>query len=75
MIKLLFFSGGIVGTLLSLFWGLDLNGDLFDQIFWQIRIPRLLLTLLCGGSLSVVGLFFQSIFRNDLSICPTNVIE
>ena len=67
MIKLLFFSGGIVGTLLSLFWGLDLNGDLFDQIFWQIRIPRLLLTLLCGGSLSVVGLFFQSIFRNDLS--------
>ncbi len=36
-------------------------------IFWQIRLPRLLLAWLCGGSLAVCGMAFQAIFRNPLA--------
>jgi cobalamin transport system permease protein len=36
-------------------------------IFWRIRLPRVLLGLLAGGSLSVSGLGFQTLFRNPLA--------
>ncbi len=65
--KVLFFLGGLCGVSLSLLWGLDTGSELFNQIFYQIRLPRLILSILCGGSLSIVGLYFQSLFRNDLA--------
>ncbi len=37
------------------------------MIFWQVRVPRLLLAWLCGGSLAVCGMAFQAIFRNPLA--------
>ncbi|MCB1054511.1 MAG: iron ABC transporter permease [Acidobacteria bacterium] len=36
-------------------------------IFWQLRLPRVLLALLAGGALSVAGLSYQTLFRNDLA--------
>ncbi|RPJ41812.1 MAG: iron ABC transporter permease [Candidatus Latescibacterota bacterium] len=36
-------------------------------IFWTLRVPRLLLGLLAGASLSLAGLAFQTLFRNPLA--------
>lgn len=36
-------------------------------IFWQIRLPRVLLALLAGGGLALSGLGFQTLFRNPLA--------
>jgi iron complex transport system permease protein len=36
-------------------------------IFWQLRLPRVLLALLAGGGLAVSGLGFQTLFRNPLA--------
>ncbi|HXU44779.1 MAG TPA: iron ABC transporter permease [Thermoanaerobaculia bacterium] len=36
-------------------------------IFWQLRLPRVLLALLAGGALSTAGLGFQTLFRNPLA--------
>ncbi len=36
-------------------------------IFWQLRLPRVLLALLAGGALAVTGLSFQTLFRNSLA--------
>ncbi len=36
-------------------------------IFWQLRIPRVLLALLAGGSLAAAGMSYQTLFRNDLA--------
>lgn len=49
-------------------------GDIFSGagttrffIFWTLRVPRLVLGLLAGASLSLAGLAFQSLFRNPLA--------
>ena len=36
-------------------------------IFWQLRLPRVLLALLAGAGLAVSGLGFQTLFRNELA--------
>jgi len=36
-------------------------------VFWQLRLPRVLLGLLAGGSLAVSGLTLQTLFRNPLA--------
>jgi iron complex transport system permease protein len=36
-------------------------------IFWTLRVPRLVLGLLAGASLSLAGLAFQALFRNPLA--------
>jgi iron complex transport system permease protein len=36
-------------------------------IFWTLRVPRLLVGLLAGASLSLAGLAFQTLFRNPLA--------
>lgn len=37
------------------------------SIFWQLRLPRVLLALLAGAGLAVSGLGFQTLFRNELA--------
>lgn len=37
------------------------------QIFWQIRVPRVLLGYLVGAALAVSGMVFQAMFRNPLA--------
>ena len=38
-----------------------------NAIFWNIRFPKMLTCWLVGGGLSVGGLVFQAMFRNDLA--------
>ena len=37
------------------------------QVFFQIRLPRVMLAFLAGGILSLGGLVFQVVFRNPMS--------
>lgn len=42
--------------------------DLWSSpLFWQLRLPRILLSTLVGASLSICGTAYQSIFRNPLT--------
>lgn len=38
-----------------------------SPIFWNLRLPRVLLSVLVGAALSVCGAGYQSIFRNPLT--------
>ena len=38
-----------------------------NTIFWNLRLPRIVLCLLVGAALSVCGATYQSIFRNPLT--------
>lgn len=38
-----------------------------SQIFWQLRLPRVIMSVLVGAILSVCGAAYQSIFRNPLT--------
>ena len=38
-----------------------------SRIFWQLRVPRVLIAFIAGTVLSVSGMMFQSMFRNDLA--------
>lgn len=42
------------------------RADLVRAIVWDIRVPRILLTFLVGGSLAVAGATLQAMFRNPL---------
>ena len=37
------------------------------NIFWNIRVPRTLAAFLCGATLALCGMVFQSMFKNDLA--------
>ena len=37
------------------------------KLFWDIRLPRVLVAFFAGGILSLGGLIFQSIFKNPMS--------
>lgn len=42
-------------------------GDAADRILWGTRLPRVLLTLLVGGSMGLAGVASQALFRNPLA--------
>ena len=42
-------------------------GDPSEIILLQVRLPRLLLAFLVGGSLSMVGVVLQALLRNPLA--------
>jgi len=42
-------------------------GEMDSAIFWQIRLPRVLLSFLAGAGLAVSGMAFQALFRNPLA--------
>ena len=57
------------GEILSGIWR-GLKGEITttaDVIIWQIRLPRVLLAALVGGSLALAGVAYQGIFRNPLA--------
>ncbi len=37
------------------------------NIFWNIRVPRTLGAFVCGSTLALCGMVFQSMFKNDLA--------
>lgn len=41
--------------------------QLIDILLWDIRLPRVLLAALCGGSLASAGVVSQGLFRNALA--------
>ncbi len=61
-------------TIISPFIGtanLDLNtllesSSLSQRIFLELRLPRILLAFVVGGTLALAGLLFQTLFRNAL---------
>ena len=74
MIKFLIWIALILFLLVSPFLGavsLTLDGildvsSLYSQIFFDLRLPRLLFTLCAGAILALSGLLFQTLFRNAL---------
>ena len=40
--------------------------DFYALTLWQLRIPRIVMSLLAGASLAICGGVFQSIFRNPI---------
>ena len=38
----------------------------YDMVIWQLRLPRIVMSLLAGAALAVCGCVFQSIFRNPI---------
>lgn len=59
----------IVAPMLGEQWlGNIWNGNQLEHlIFWEVRVPRVLLAYVCGAALSVGGLVFQAMFRNALA--------
>ena len=43
------------------------SGTMEHQVFFELRLPRVLLAFLVGGILSLGGLVFQVVFRNPMS--------
>ena len=42
--------------------------SVFDnEIFWQLRVPRVLVAFLAGSGLALCGMVFQALFRNTLA--------
>ncbi len=60
---ILFISGFVLALLPILGRTFEFN----NTLFWELRVPRVLTCCLAGGGLSVAGLVFQAIFRNDLA--------
>jgi len=42
------------------------SGSLSQRIFLELRLPRILLAFVAGGTLALAGLLFQTLFRNSL---------
>lgn len=60
----------VAGLLLA---GLGMDQTVFAappdmmMIFWNIRVPRLILSILVGAGISTAGAVFQALFRNPLA--------
>ena len=60
--------GEVVRTLLRHLTFLDVGvGPVADTIVWEIRLPRVLLAALVGGTLAYSGAAYQGVFRNPLA--------
>jgi ABC-type Fe3+-siderophore transport system permease subunit len=53
------------------FIGPSLEGERGQFIFWQLRVPRVLVGCLVGGTLALVGAVFQALFNNALATPDT----
>jgi len=53
---------------LHAFWGLNLShfSEIDKVIFFDLRLPRIILGVAVGGGLGVSGLFLQGLFKNPL---------
>lgn len=48
-------------------WIFPYASGLENEIFWQIRLPRVLAAFLSGAGLAVCGMVFQAMFRSPLA--------
>ena len=51
--------------------GGELPSGLIEATLWRVRLPRILLAMLCGAGLSASGCAFQSLFSNPLATPDT----
>ena len=73
--RLMVFLGAVILIVLAPFFGqiplvLEnlLDASSIDyKLFWDIRLPRLLVAFFAGAILSLGGLIFQSLFKNPMS--------
>ncbi len=45
----------------------EAEGEVARRILWEVRLPRVLLAALLGGSLTVAGIGYQALLRNPLA--------
>jgi iron complex transport system permease protein len=55
----------VIALLVLQFWDLP-EGALGQEIFWQLRLPRLILAAFAGATLALAGLWLQTLFRTSL---------
>lgn len=63
--------GALLVLCLSAFAGPALDGPRGDFIFWQLRVPRVLVGGMVGASLALAGAVFQALFANPLATPST----
>ena len=51
----------VIALLVLQFWDLP-EGALGQEIFWQLRLPRLILAAFAGATLALAGLWLQTLF-------------
>jgi len=75
-ILLFIFLAATIVLIVAPFWGIEslslrslLNPDepLKSDIFWKIRLPRVITAFLAGAALAISGMAFQAVFRNPLA--------
>jgi iron complex transport system permease protein len=54
-------------AIFNLIFGNTGNTNLIQSVIFDVRLPRVLLTFLVGGSLAISGCSIQAIFRNPLT--------
>ena len=63
---------GVLGTILVCPWiGPELGGEQADFVFWQLRVPRVIMAALVGMVLGTCGAAYQTIFSNPLATPST----
>jgi iron complex transport system permease protein len=67
----LFVAGALVLAMLSLWIGPTFSGETRDFVFFELRLPRLLVGALVGATLSISGAAFQAVFNNALATPST----
>lgn len=67
----LFVAGAIALATLSLWIGPSFSGETRDFVFFELRLPRLLVGALVGATLSISGAAFQAVFNNALATPST----
>ena len=76
VILLFIISAAIIVLVLAPFWGIESlslksllhpNEPLKSDIFWKIRLPRVIAAFLAGAALAISGMAFQAVFRNPLA--------
>jgi len=71
----IFLTASVLVVLAAPFFGLSTISPLsllkedesVSSIFWNLRVPRVLVAFLVGASLSLGGIVFQSVFKNELA--------
>lgn len=43
------------------------GGTLESKVFWQLRVPRVIMGIVSGGALALSGCIYQTIFQNPLA--------
>ena len=61
----------VVLMLAAVLVGPSLHGSEGAFIVWQLRVPRVLVGVLVGGTLALVGAVFQALFQNPLATSDT----